>query len=236
MPSTSLPAHRRVVALVVVPGLVVAVAMATLYLVVMPLVPAVHRYYFAQSVATYATYRFAIYGHIVCSTTALALGPLVLWRALRRTPARRPAHRRLGAAYAVAVAGGGTFGGFMAFHAYAGTLPGGQVVVTSGMLTLAAVWLATLAAGIRAMAVHRDLARHRYWMTVNVSATYAGVTYRLAVGALVGTGTFEPLYAVFGWLGWAPTVAGGVLLARRALRRSTPRAAATVAVGRWRWS
>jgi hypothetical protein len=216
-----MPGSRRVLALVVVPSLVVATSMLTLYLVVLPLFPAVSHYYFPQSTATYATYRLAIYGHIVSGGTALVLGPLVLWNALRRQPRHsRPAHRRLGTAYAVAVAMAATFGGFMAFHAYAGTMPGGRFLITGGMLTLAVVWLATLAAAVHAMAARRDLRRHRFWMTVNISVTYSAVWFRVANGALVATGSFDRLYPLLGWAGWVPSVAVGVWLARRQLHRS----------------
>jgi hypothetical protein len=218
-----MPGSRRVLALVVVPSAVVATGLLTLYLVVLPLFPAVGRYYFPQSTATYATYRLAIYGHIVSGGVALVLGPLVLWNALRRRPRHsRPAHRRLGTAYAVAVACAASFAAFMSFHAYAGTLPGGRAVVTSGFLTLSVVWLGTLAAAVHAMAVDRDLARHRFWMVVNVSVTYSAVWLRVVNGVLLATGTFERLYPVLGWAGWVPDVAVGFWLARRQLTRRQP--------------
>lgn len=212
--------------LVVAPSVFVAVVMAALYFVVLPLFPAVSHYYFPQSTATYATYRVAILGHIAAGTVALAVGPLNLWATLRRggrLGRRRKLHRRLGGVYAVAVALAASFGFVMSFHAYPGTLPFGRLIVTSGLATLAFVWLATLAVAVRAMAVDRDRDRHAFWMIVNVSATFSAVLFRLGNGVIVALDRFDQLYPLLGWLGWLPSVAVGVLLARRyvAGRRAT---------------
>ena len=216
-------AYRKVLLLVVVPSVFVAVVMLALYTVVLPLFPAVHRYYFPESTATYAMYRVAILGHIVPATVALVLGPLNLWFGLRRK--HRRAHRRIGAVYAVAVALAGTFALFMAFHAYAGTFPHGQLVITSGLATLACLWLGTLGMAVHAVAVRHDVGRHAFWMIVNVSATYSAVVFRLMNGVIVAMNRFEQLYPLLGWLAWLPTVGVGVLLARRhAARRPVDRA------------
>jgi threonine dehydrogenase-like Zn-dependent dehydrogenase len=154
-------------------------------------------------------------------SVALAVGPLNLYNGLRRR--HRRAHRRLGGIYAVAVSLAATFAIFMSFHAYAGTLAGGRYIVTSGFLTLGAIWIATLYAAVRAVAVDHDPDRHAYWMIINISVTYSAVFFRLANGALVALDKFDLLYPTLGWLGWLPSVAVGVFLARRhqarALRR-----------------
>jgi hypothetical protein len=208
-----MPSYRRVLTLVVVPSLLVAVSMFALYFVVLPLVPALHRYYFPESTATYATYRVAILGHIAAGTVALALGPVNLWNGLRRR--HRRLHRRIGAVYTVAVSLAATFALFMAFHAYPGTMPHGRLVITSGMVTLACVWLATLALAVHAAAVRHDVDRHSFWIIVNISVTYSAVWFRVLNGAIVAADRFEQLYPLLGWLGWVPSVAVGVVLARR---------------------
>lgn len=212
--------HRMrwgVVALVMMPSVLVATSMLALYLVVLPLFPAIHQYYFPESTATYATYRVAILGHIVFASIALIVGPINLYHGLRRR--HRRAHRRLGAAYAISVSLAASFALFMSFHAYAGTLPGGRLLITSGLFTLGCVWLATLYLAVRAIAVHHDVDRHSFWMIINVSATYSAVLFRSLNGAIVAMGRFEQLYPLLGWLGWVPSVAVGVLLARRHLAR-----------------
>jgi hypothetical protein len=214
-------ARRTILALVVAPSVVVAVSMSALYFVVLPLFPALHKYYFPQSTITYSTYPFAVLGHILFGSVALVIGPVNLYNGLRRR--RRRVHRRIGGIYAVAVSLAATFAVFMAFHAYAGTLTGGRYIVTSGFVTLGVVWIATLYAAVRAIAVDRDPDRHAYWMIVNISVTYSAVFFRLANGALVALDKFDLLYPTLGWLGWLPSVAVGVFLARRhqarALRR-----------------
>jgi hypothetical protein len=232
MPRSRSANRRRanaVLALVVAPSLLVAVAVAALYLVVLPLFPALHHYYFPESTRTYATYRVAILGHIVFGAVALTLGPLNLWNGLRRR--HRRAHRRIGAVYAVAVSLAATFGFFMAFHAYPGTMPHGRLLITSGLATLAVVWLATLGAAVHAAAVRRDVDRHAFWIIVNVSATYSAVLFRLLNGVLVALDRFHQLYPVLGFAGWVPSVAVGVVLARRhAARSRRSRAGRTVRV------
>jgi MFS family permease len=229
-----MPRYRRTLYLVVAPSLFVAVVMAALYFVVLPLFPAVSHYYFPQSTRTYATYRVAILGHIACGTVALAVGPLNLWATLRRDGRlgrRRRLHRRLGGVYAVAVALSATCAFFMSFHAYPGTIPLGRLLITSGLATLACVWLVTLTLAVRAMAVHRDRDRHAFWMIVNVSATFSAVFFRLGNGVIVALDRFDQLYPFLGWLGWVPSVAVGVVLARRYVaRRRRPTAPATTAV------
>jgi hypothetical protein len=214
-------ARRTVLALVVAPSVFVAVSMFALYFVVLPLVPALHQHYFPQSTVTYSTYRVAILGHILFGSVALAVGPVNLYNGLRRR--HRRAHRRLGGIYAVAVSLAATFAIFMSFHAYAGTLAGGRYIVTSGFLTLGAIWIATLYAAVRAVAVDHDPDRHAYWMIINISVTYSAVFFRVANGALVAMGQFDLLYPVLGWLGWLPSVAVGVLLARRHYTRALRR-------------
>jgi hypothetical protein len=214
----SAPARRTILVLVVAPSMLIAVIMFALYFVILPLLPELHQYYFPQSTTTYATYRVAILGHILFGSVALAVGPFNLYNGLRRR--HRRAHARVGGIYAVAVSFAATFAIFMAFHAYAGTLPGGRYVVTSGFVTLGAIWIATLYAAVHAVAVNHDRDRHAYWMVINVSVTYSAVFFRGMNGVLVAMDKFDLLYPTLGWLGWLPSVALGVLLARRHYARA----------------
>ena len=209
------------VAVVVAPSMFVAVVCFALYFVILPLFPALHEYYFPQSTTTYATYKFAILGHILFATVALTVGPVNLYNALRGR--HRRVHRRIGGIYAVAVSLAATFAMFMSFHAYAGTLPGGRFVVTSGFFTLGGLWLATLYAAVRAAAVNHDTDRHSYWMIINISITYSAVVFRALNGALVAMDKFDLLYPLLGWLGWLPSVVAGVVLARRRYARAMQR-------------
>jgi Predicted membrane protein (DUF2306) len=214
-------ARRTILALVVAPSVLVAVVCFALYFVILPLFPALHQYYFPQSTTTYATYKFAILGHILCGSVALAVGPINLYNGLRGR--HRRVHRRIGGIYAVAVSFAATFAIFMSFHAYAGTLPAGRFVVTSGFFTLGCLWLATLYRAVRAVAVDHDTDRHSYWMIINISITYSAVLFRVLNGALVAMDKFDLLYPLLGWMGWLPSVLGGVVLARRRYARAMQR-------------
>jgi Predicted membrane protein (DUF2306) len=220
-PGLSTSARRTVLALVVIPSVLIAVSMFTLYFVILPLAPALHQYYFPQSTSTYATYKVAILGHILFGSVALTVGPINLYNGLRGV--HRRVHRRIGGIYAVAVSIAATFALFMSFHAYAGTLPGGRYVVTSGFITLGCVWIATLYAAVRAIAVDHDVDRHAYWMIINISVTYSAVCFRLLNGAIIAIDKFALLYPLLGWLGWLPSVGVGVFLANRHYARALQR-------------
>jgi hypothetical protein len=72
-----------------------------------------------------------------------------------------------------------------------------------------------LTLGVRAMVVHRDMARHRFWMIATFSLNFAAVALRLENAVLLLTGTFELLYPLLAWASWVPTLAIGMGLARR---------------------
>src|SRR5947209_494532 len=130
----------------------------------------------------------------------------------------------------VAVTMAATFAIFMAFHAYAGTMPGGRLVVTSGFVTLGCLWLATLGLAVHAVAVRHDVDRHGFWMIVNISVTYSAVVFRLGNGVIIAMDRFDQLYPLLGWFGWLPSVAVGVVLARRHAARMRLRRAGRAAV------
>lgn len=214
--AASRPRYRAVFGLVVVPSIVIGVLMAILYLVVIPVFPGIHRYYFPQQVRTYATYWVPLYLHIIGGTTALILGPINLIIGLRGRAGGR-VHPVIGRVYAVAVAVAAPAAIVMAFHAYAGTLPGGRVVVTSGFAVLGVLWFATTSIAVHAITVRHNPRVHRFWMIVGVSLVYAAVTLRLENGILLGLGqpAFESFYPLLAWSCWVPNLVIGVVLARR---------------------
>ncbi|WP_022881412.1 DUF2306 domain-containing protein [Gryllotalpicola ginsengisoli] len=202
-------------ALILAPSILVAVVFGGVHLVVIPLFPVVARYYFSQQAATFSAEDAALTVHIFFGSVALVAGAVNIVTAA--ADRRLRAHRVIGWTYTGSVAISAAFGIVVAFHAYAGTLPGGRVMVTSGFLTLGATWVVTLVAAAHAMAVRRSVTAHRFWMTVNFSLTFAAVVLRVWVGLLLvfGTGTFELLYPTLGWLGWVPNLVVGILIARR---------------------
>ncbi|MGO4533439.1 DUF2306 domain-containing protein [Leifsonia sp. 2MCAF36] len=219
--ASSTSRYRAVYGLVVVPSFVVAVLMAALYLVVMPLVPIVGHYYFSQQAQTYATYQVPLLIHIGAGAVALVLGPINLIVALRRTPGRR--HRTIGKIYAVAVSVAATGAIFMSFHAYPGTITGGQIIVTSGFFLLGVAWLVTLALAVRAIAVKHDIAAHRFWIIANFSLTFVAVVLRAENAVLLATGTFETLYPFLPWTSGIPNLVIAMVLARKLNRQRARR-------------
>jgi len=201
--------------LVIAPSILVAIVFGAVHLVVIPLFPIVAEYYFAQQATAFSEETIALSLHILFGAIALVVGSINLVSAA--SDRRLAGHRAVGWVYAGSVAISAAFGIVVAFHAYAGTLPGGRFIVTSGFLALGATWLATLVLAVQAMAVRRSIAAHRFWMTVNFSLTFAAVVLRVWVGALLlaGTDAFDLLYPTLGWIGWVPNLVVGIVIARR---------------------
>lgn len=191
--------------------MLVASVLLLIYFVAMPLFPAIHKYYFYQSWPTYQAYKLPIYGHIIFGAVALIVGPINLFNALRGK--HFGIHRKLGYVYAVAVSIAATCAIFMAFHAYAGTLPYGRWIVTSGFVTLGSLWLATLYRALYEILVKHDRQRHFFWMIINVSLVFSAVVFRIENGIIIGIDKFDLLYPLLGWLGWLPSAIGGYVLA-----------------------
>lgn len=107
-------------------------------------------------------------------------------------------------------------GAIIAFQAYAGTMPGGRFVVTSGFLVLAILWLVSTALAIRAIS-RGDRRTHGSWMIISFSLVFAAVTLRVWLGVLMafGTDAFEFWYPALGWLSWVPNLAVALLIVRR---------------------
>lgn len=140
-----------------------------------------------------------LYAHVFASTVALLIGPFQFFRRLR--DGYRSLHRWMGRVYlSIGVLVGGLAGLYLAQFAF-----GGQVARV-GFGLLATAWLYT---GARAyLAIRRgDIQRHREWMTLNFSLTFAAVTLRLymPLSQLVGI-PLEYAYPAVAWLCWVPNV------------------------------
>lgn len=208
---------RRLTALVLVPSLSVAALMAGLYFIAIPLAPVISEYYFSQQEVVYQMYRLPLVIHIAGGAVALITGSFNLVTTLSER--RRRSHRRVGQVYVAAVLASAVAGSVMAFQAYGGIHPWGELVVTSGFLTLAVLWFGTAVLALHAIAVRKDPRAHKFWMIVNFSLTFAAVTIRIENAILLASGLFESLYPLLGWVSWVPNLLVGIFLAKgRAIR------------------
>ncbi|MFJ6385058.1 DUF2306 domain-containing protein [Kitasatospora sp. NPDC092039] len=154
--------------------------------------------YFAHQRATYLSHQVPLGIHVFGAVTALALGP---WQFSGRLRARLPRwHRRIGATYLLACLVGGVGALWLAPVAYGGALSG------AGFAGLAAAWLVTGGAGLRAVLDGR-VADHRRWMIRSFALTSAAVTLRLMLLAATTAGLdFRASYTAIAWLCWVPNL------------------------------
>ncbi|MFJ1705615.1 DUF2306 domain-containing protein [Kitasatospora sp. NPDC088346] len=158
--------------------------------------------------------RLAFYAHLGFAGLALVLGP---WQFSARIRGRRPAlHRVLGRVYLVCVGVGAAAALALApFNSAA-------LVGFFGFGALAVLWAYTGWRAYRAIR-GRDVPGHQAWMIRNFALTYAGVTLRLWVPALMAvqvlTGSagdrFATAYAAVPFLCWLPNL----VVAERIVRR-----------------
>ncbi|WP_136707216.1 DUF2306 domain-containing protein [Agromyces sp. H66] len=164
-----------------------------------------------------AVVQAAFYAHVVAGGIALVAGPFQFWRGLRDR--QRSVHRWIGRGYLAAVAIAAVAGLVIAPFSEAGL--SGLV----GFGSLAVLWLATGSAAYRAIR-RGDVANHRAWMMRNFALTYAAVTLRLWLGALIGAqalpggpfdleAAFANAYAVVPFLSWLPNLVVVEWLIRR---------------------
>jgi len=151
--------------------------------------------------------RIAFYTHIVFGGLALLLSPVQLSSRVR---ARVPQlHRVNGRVVLVAIAFAGTAGFLLSWFNTAGPIG------TAGFGTLAVLWVIFAGLGLRAI-LRGDVATHRRWMLRTFALTYAAVTLRLWLIALIPLlGDFSSAYAVVPFLCWVPNLVVVELLLRR---------------------
>jgi uncharacterized membrane protein len=174
----------------------------------------------SEIAANYATrpgwVRTAFAAHVVFAGAALLLSPIQLSGWVR---ARLPRlHRVTGRVVLFSIVVAGT-GGFL----LAGVNVAGPVG-TAGFGALAVLWVTFALLGLRAI-LRRDVVAHRRWMLRTFAMTYAAVTLRLWLFALIPLlGDFRSAYLLVPFLCWVPNLVVVELLLRR-----TPR---TVSRGR----
>ena len=150
----------------------------------------------------------AFYTHIVFGGLALLLSPVQLSSRVRARVPRL--HRVTGRIVLVAIALAGTAGFVLSWFNTAGPIG------TAGFGTLAVLWVVFAGLGLRAI-LRRDVATHRRWMLRTFALTYAAVTLRLWLLALIPLlGDFASAYAVVPFLCWVPNL----LVVEWLLRRS----------------
>lgn len=146
--------------------------------------------------------------HVVGGGLALLLSPLQLSARLRTRAPR--VHRVVGRVVVAAIAAGGVAGLVLAPMSLAGG------VGTAGFGALALLWLGFTALGLRAIR-SGDVVTHRRWMLRTFAMTYAAVTLRLWLVALVVLfdGDFLRAYVLVPFLCWVPNLLVVELLLRR---------------------
>ncbi|WP_216898259.1 DUF2306 domain-containing protein [Nocardia alni] len=172
--------------------------------------------------------QIVFYFHIVFAGLALILGP---WQFSKRIRMRHIAvHRTIGKAYLVAVGVGGTAALIMS--------PFDSVGISGffGFGTLALLWMWTAHRAYRAVRTS-DIASHQAWMIRCFALTYAAVTLRLELGALVlvqlpftHADILTNAYAPLPYICWLPNLVVAEFMIRRrgrpALYLTTSRALA----------
>jgi uncharacterized membrane protein len=151
--------------------------------------------------------RIAFYTHIVFGGLALLLSPVQLSSHVRARVPRL--HRVNGRVVLVAIALAGTAGFLLSWFNTAGPIG------TAGFGTLAVLWVVFAGLGLRAI-LRGDVAVHRRWMLRTFAMTYAAVTLRLWLFALIPLlGDFAGAYALVPFLSWVPNLVVVELLLRR---------------------
>lgn len=150
--------------------------------------------------ATFAAHRPGLIPvHVFASVFALALGPFQFWTRLRTS--RPSLHRWTGRLYlGIGVLFGGLAAMLAGFRAFGGP------VARAGFVLLAAMWLFTGLQAYQAVRA-RDFTAHRRWMVRNFALTFAAVTLRLWLPAMVVAGIpFGVAYLIVAWLCWVPNL------------------------------
>ena len=151
--------------------------------------------------------RGAFAVHIVFGGVALLLSPVQLSARLRARVPR--VHRLVGRVVLASIVLAGTAGFLLSWVNAAGS------VGTAGFGGLAVLWVTFALLGLRAI-LRRDVVAHRRWMLRTFAMTYAAVTLRLWLVALIPLlGDFHSAYLLVPFLCWVPNLVVVELLLRR---------------------
>ncbi len=133
--------------------------------------------------------------HGVGGVLALVLGPLQFIGYFRKNHAL--VHRWIGGLYVVAVAIGATGAAIMAAN------PIGNEANSFAFYMLAALWVLSTAQGFR-FALQKNFMEHKKWMLRSYALTFAAVTLRFGIGALIFGVSFSETaaYTVVAWASW----------------------------------
>ena len=165
--------------------------------------------------ANFLDHPIAFLTHTTAGGLALLAAPWQLLPSLRQRWPRL--HRWTGRVYVAACLVSGLAGLRIAF----GTAYGPAAI--AGFASLSIVWIATTTCGFLAIRAG-DIDRHRAWMLRSVALTFAAVTIRLQLIAIVAFQLdFAVAYAAASWLCWLPNL---VLAEWWIRRRVSPRRAA----------
>ncbi|MCG8914582.1 DUF2306 domain-containing protein [Actinokineospora sp. PR83] len=159
--------------------------------------------------------RLCLYAHMTGGGLALLLSPIQLSARIRSRAPRL--HRWTGRAALAAIGIGAASGLVLAPHNLAGP------VGVAGFGLLAVLWLTFAALGLRAIR-RGAVTAHRRWALRAFALTYAAVTLRLWLVALVPlTGDFLTAYRVVPFLAWVPNLVVVELLLRDRRAAHLPR-------------
>jgi uncharacterized membrane protein len=155
--------------------------------------------YLALSEAHFGPYfwprRWWLVMHIAGGMTALTVGLVQLWLGLTNRTAAL--HRSLGKLYVAVIAVGSIAGFYLAL-----TIPG-NAPYAAGLFFLCVAWVVTTSMAVFAIR-RRNVPQHREWMMRSYAVTFAFVTFRFGVDALIAQGT-QPgdAQAIMAWACWA---------------------------------
>lgn len=139
--------------------------------------------------------RWGLLLHVAGGITALGVGLVQLWSGLTNRVARL--HRTLGRVYVTAILFGSIAGFYLALT-ISGNPPYG-----SGLFMLCVAWVVTTAMAVLAIS-RRNVQQHREWMMRSYAVTFAFVTFRFGVDALVSHGMeLRDAQGVMAWACWA---------------------------------
>lgn len=158
--------------------------------------------------------RWALLIHVAGGMTALSVGLLQLWLGLTNRIARL--HRALGKLYVFVILVG-SIGGF-----YLSLTIHGNPPYAAGLFSLCVAWVITTSMAVLAIR-RRDVLQHREWMIRSYAVTFAFVTFRFGVDALIAGAGLAPHEAqgIMAWACWAiPLLLLEPLIQLRRTRRS----------------
>ncbi len=155
--------------------------------------------YFNVSPDHYGPYfwprRWGLVLHIAGGITALTVGLVQLWLGLTNRTAAL--HRALGKLY-VGVIAVGSIAGF-----YLAVTISGNPPYASGLFFLCVAWVVTTTMAVLAIR-RRNILLHREWMMRSYAVTFAFVTFRFGVDALISQGVQgSDAQAIMAWACWA---------------------------------